>query len=354
MTTSTLNDYEADQVRAIALWKSERSSLLLESYRSLTRPISKLLSRVVPKDMAGKALKHVEATAEYHDPAADILEAAGASAVPDLLNRTLDECDRLADRVKARAEHLALLEGVVPAAVGVAIPEGGGAVAAAVDVPVLLEASLRTIRRIGHSYGFPLDSVSDRRFVLAILDIANGDDPAGEAEIRGRLWDLDRSPDLHRNEADVARPVEESIIDDLPIEAIPIVGDVANLVLDYAFVRRVDETARRVFQERWLRANGKVDSIEPSPISRRRSSVEGIVAVASEVAYAGAYGVSFGVTFPATLAARAVESVAPDSVLQGFRDGASAAGTDSRAFLDRLARSTEPHANGALMAPASG
>jgi hypothetical protein len=119
-------------------------------------------------------------------------------------------------------------------------------------------------------------------------------------------------------------------------------------VLDYAFVRRADLTARRVFQERWLRANGKVESIPPAAESRRRSSIEGLAAVGSEIAYTGAYGVSFGVTFPATLAALAVESVAPEVVLQGFRDGASAATGDSREFLDRLSKGVETGANGAL------
>ena len=354
MAMSTLNGYEADQVRVIALWKSERPSLLLESYRGLIRPISKLLARVVPKDLASSVLAKVEAASELHEVAADILDAANASNVADLLNRSLEECDRLANGVSAKAEHLALLEGMVPAAVGVALPEGGGAVAATIDVPVLLEASIRAVRRIGHAYGFTLESEPDRRFVLAILDIANRDEPTGREEVRERLWDFDGPAERMAERDDAARAVEESIVDDLPIESIPIVGDVANLVLDYAFVRRVDLTARRVFQERWLRANGKVASIEPSPVSKRRSSFEGIAAVASEVAYVGAYGVSFGVTFPATLAALAVESVAPDAVLRGFRDGASAAGGDSREFLDRMARLGEPRADGPPVPAISG
>ncbi len=148
--------------------------------------------------------------------------------------------------------------------------------------------------------------------------------------------------------------IEESVVDDLPIESVPVVGDVANLVLDYAFVRRVDLTARRVFQERWLRANGKVESIPPSPESHRRSSIEGIVAVGSKVAYSGAYCLSFGVTFPTTLAALAVKSVAPDSILRGFRDGASAATIDSRKWLDRLSKGVEPSTNGTLVPAASG
>jgi EcsC protein family len=351
---STLTDYEAEQVREIALWKSERPSLLLESYRTLIRPLSKLVARVVPKDLAKDALKKVESVAEGRAATADIIEAAGISAIPDLLNRSLDECDRLSRMVSARAEHLALLEGVVPAATGVALPEGGGAVAAVLDVPVLLEASVRAIRRIGHCYGFPLDSESDRHFVLGILDVANQDTPGGREEVREGIWDQDGPAAMKRDDSDAAQAIEESVVDDLPIESVPIVGDVANLVLDYAFVRRVDATARRVFQERWLRANDKVESIPPAAVSHRRSSIEGIAAVASELAYTGAYGVSFGVTFPVTLAALAVESVAPETVLKGFRDGASAASGDSREFLHRLAKAGGAATSGDFVPAASG
>jgi hypothetical protein len=185
---STLNDYEVEQVREIALWKSERPSLLLESYRSLTQPLTKLVSWVVPKGLVETALAKVESLAEVHNTATDIIEAGGISAIPDLLNRPFEECDRLSKMVSIHAEHRALLEGVVPATVGVVLPEGGGALAAVADVPVLLEASIRAIRRIGHCYGFSLDSESDRRFVLAILDIANCDGPAGQEEERLRLW----------------------------------------------------------------------------------------------------------------------------------------------------------------------
>jgi hypothetical protein len=345
---STLTEYEAEQVRAIAYWKSERPSLLLESYRGLIRPLSKLISRVVPKDLVETALVKVEALAESKKLAVDILEASGASSIPDLLNRSLEDCDRLATMVTVHAEHRALLEGVAPAAAGVVLPEGGGAVAAVLDVPVLLEASIRAVRRIGHCYGFPLDSGPDRRFVLAVLAIANRDQPDGEEEDRLRLWDPD-GPDQTIEESDDVEGVEESVVDDLPIESIPVVGDVANLVMDYAFVRRVDLTARRVFQERWLRANRKIESIPPAPGFHRRGSIEGLVAVGTEIAYTGAYGVSFGVSFPVALAALAVESVAPEPVLRGFRDGASAARGDSRKFLVRLSQGLEPSTNGALV-----
>ncbi len=347
-----LSDYEAEQVRQISLWKSERPSLFMDAYRGLSRPISRLVARVVPKGMVHKALAEVEAVAEKADTVGDFLVRAGASSVGDLLDRPLEECDQLAMTFSARSEHLALLEGVVPAAGGVAIPGVGGAVTSIVETPLLLTATLRAVRRIGHCYGFPLDSDADRRFVLAILDVANEDDPPGSDEERLGLW----SPEgPYGASADGRRPgddVEGAMIDDLPLQAIPFLGDAANLVLDYAFVRRADDTARRVFQERWLRANGKVESIPPAPGFRRRSSVEGLARAGSELAYAGAYGVAFGVTFPASLAGAALASVAPRAALKGLRDGASAAGRDARDVAEGFRHSTRPDAAMPLPSPA--
>ncbi len=334
---ASLTEYEAEQVRRIALWKAERPGRLLTSYRALTRPISKWVAKVVPGSMVHATLAKVEAASEIQETAADIIKDAGIGAIPDLLHRPLEECDRLADRVSVRSEHYAMLEGVLPAAAGVALP-GLGGVAGAVDVPFMLESALRAVRRVGHCYGFALDTEADRRFVLAVLDIASQDDPAEIEQDRLGLWASEGPAERKPDGSDASDAVEQAIVDDLPVESIPVVGDVANLVMDYAFVRRSDVAARRVFQERWLRINGKVESIPPAAGSPRRSSFEGVAAVASEVAYVGAYGVSFGVTFPAALIGRAVDSVAPESVKEGFRDGASAASRDSKGLLDRAGR----------------
>ena len=79
--------------------------------------------------------------------------------------------------------------------------------------------------------------------------------------------------------------------------------------MDYDFIRRVDITARRVFQERWLKDHGKLDEIHPAPMSQRRSSLEGGIDVAAHLVYLGSFGVAFGVVFPLALIARGVGRV---------------------------------------------
>ena len=53
--------------------------------------------------------------------------------------------------------------------------------------------------------------------------------------------------------------VRTAMLEDLAFGAVPILGDLTSILMDYDFVRRVDITARRVFQERWLKDHGKVE-----------------------------------------------------------------------------------------------
>ncbi len=330
-----LSDYEAEQVEAIAAWKAERPSLLMDSFRSVARPLANLFKKCVPGTSVRAILNEVEKRAEAHESACDILKTAGASKIHDLWYRPLEVCDRLADEVSTRAEHAAILEGAVPSLGEILVPAIGGEVATVTDVPILFEAALRAIRRIGHCYGFPLDNEAGRRFVLQILDIANQDGSEKVEEENQALRLVDAPDDGSPSSATRVDGVEREILEDVPLDLVPVVGEVANLVLDYAFIRRVDQAARRVFQERWLRTHGKIgELIAPAAESKRRSALEGAVGVASELTYMGAYGVAFGVSFPVVMVGSLAAAVAPAAVRQGFRDGVAAASHDAAEFLE--------------------
>ena len=46
---------------------------------------------------------------------------------------------------------------------------------------------------------------------------------------------------------------------DLALEVVPILGDAVTILLDYSLMKRVNRTARRVFEGRWLRDAAKID-----------------------------------------------------------------------------------------------
>ncbi len=105
--------------------------------------------------------------------------------------------------------------------------------------------------------------------------------------------------------------------------------------MDYDFLRRVDITARRVFQERWLKDHGKLDLIHPAPLSQRRSSLEGGIDLAAQLVYLGCFGVGFGVAFPLTLVARGALKF-DNLLVRGVKQGAGDASRDVDQFLVRI------------------
>jgi hypothetical protein len=90
---------------------------------------------------------------------------------------------------------------------------------------------------------------------------------------------------------------------------IPGVGTISGALLNLAFMRRVDLTAQRVFQERWLRHNGKVHAITPAAIHERHLA-PGWAGALGRAAYSGTYGLAFGVTLPVWLVAALVAPMA--------------------------------------------
>ena len=71
--------------------------------------------------------------------------------------------------------------------------------------------------------------------------------------------------------------------------------------LNLAFIKRVEATSRRVFQERWLRERGKVDVIEPLE-THPRWLAQGWSGALVRVAHAGGYGVGYATALPFWLA----------------------------------------------------
>ena len=145
----------------------------------------------------------------------------------------------------------------------------GGTVCAARTSPPP-GAAIRAIRRIGHCYGYPLATERDRHYVMGVLELAMADEPEVRQSIRPRLYLLMHDPKTAPLEL---RGVGLALAEDFVIGSVPVLGEVAAVVLDYAFMRRIDIASRRVFQERWLRRRGKVLVIPPAEAGLRSKSL---------------------------------------------------------------------------------
>ena len=193
-----------------------------------------------------------------------------------------------------------------------------GILGAALYVPVLLGAAIRAIRRIGHCYGYPLATERDRFYVMGVLELATADEPEVRQNIRARLYLLMHDPKTAPLEL---HGVRQALAEDVAIEALPVLGEVAAVVLDYAFMRRVDDAARRVFQERWLRRRGKVLVIPPAEDGLRSQSLSVAWEASREVVYLGSFGMGFVATLPMAAAAAFLKRSLPGPAIRAQRTG---------------------------------
>jgi hypothetical protein len=136
-------------------------------------------------------------------------------------------------------------------------------------------------------------------------------------------------------------------------EEVPGVGAISGGLLNLAFMHRVDVTARRIFQERWLRDNGKTGEIAPAEVASRQLAT-GWNGALGRAAYSGCYSVSFGVTFPIWMVASLFRPM-NNAVTRGVRDGAVAASEAATWAIARTRAEASrdlPIPQGPAMAPA--
>lgn len=308
-----LTAYETEQVQQIAAWKSKPPHPMSELFKRIALPAARYVEKVIPDDLVRVAIEKAYRASELIDGRQAVQSVAGVKDLKELWDKPLEECDSLAFRVGVESQTFATVEGAATGA--------GGVFTTLIDLPLLFVLSLRTILKIGHCYGYPLDHEKDQRYVLGVLIAAT----SGSLEIkRKRLDQLRELEDLLIAETQQEIVAEEalSFLFQLEIfEDIPGVGAISGALLNLAFMRKVDDTARRVFQERWLRHNGKVQTILPGPIHERHLA-GGWAGALGRAVYSSSYGLAFGITFPAWMVASLVPMMA-NALADGHRNGSA-------------------------------
>jgi hypothetical protein len=328
-----LSPYEADQVDQISSWLSERPSTLEAAIRTVTAPLSWLISHVMPNIGGGLSVEHMERLAARRDGCAQIARAAGVADVSELRHHRLEECDALAQEVSYVAERESLIEGLAFTAVGMVGPITSF-IADSANESVELLCALRAITRIGHCYGYPLNRPVDLKTVEAVLDIAMLSEPAQRVPRVKQLHDLlDGKVVVPKDAVDrtVEKDYREVEGEISAAEYAPEIGEELTIWFDYHFAHQVDITARRIFQERWLRDNGKVTSIPASPKAHRRTSFQEVYEMGGQMAFLGGGTLGFVVTLPVALVGRLFRGV-DNAAVRGFRDGY----TDANGTVRRL------------------
>lgn len=314
--------YEAEQIVAIAHWKSTSPSRLAAMIDTATAPVTWVVGHFIPRRVIAKLVTSMEAIASKADSLDEVARVAGVSDIADLANKPLSVCDRLANGFSARAERFAVVEST-------AFALGGPLF----HVPQQLIAALRSIMRIGHCYGYRFETPADHAIVIDILEISMLQEPD---ERRGVLHQLhaaiDRRADSVDGEFDLVARTSRNMVAEEAFEFIPVVGTAVSFLFDCTFMHAVDETARRIFQERWLRDNGRVEAIEPAPEVVRKSSFEEFGLALGQLMYTSGAIMGFTATVPAAVV-RSLVGRRPNPVGQAARAGAERAVNDAQEFL---------------------
>jgi EcsC protein family len=291
-----LTAYEAEQVRQIAAWKSLPPNPLSELWKIVSLPAARALERLIPDQVVRIAIEKAYELSGVLADENDIKRRAGVHDLTELRHRPLEECDRLSKQIGATALAIAAIEGAATGA--------GGVLTTLIDIPLLFVLALRTIRKVGHCYGYDVDH--DRRygreFLLGVLLTAT----SGSLQTRRERLELLREiEDLLIIEAQEEVVTEEalSFLFQLEVfEETPGVGTLSGALLNVGFVHRVNVTARRVFQEQWLLDNGKVGVIEPAE-AHPRLLAAGLAGALHRAVYSGFYCVGFGAALPVWIVA---------------------------------------------------
>jgi len=320
-----LSPYERSQVRAIAAWKSRRPSVLSETIDTLTSPVTWAVGHFIPRAAVTRLVNSMEAIAVRADVLREVADEAGVASLDDIAALPLEECDALARLYSARAERFATVEA--------AVSSFGGPL---FHVPQQLVAALRSITRIGHCYGYRLDEPRDHALVIDILEIATLRDVGMRQRVVETLHAaVDAHADALLDDRALVLSAGRNLIADEVFDLIPVVGTAVSFLFDSQFMHGVDEVARRIFQERWLRDRGLATSIPPCPVAGRESSLQEFSQAIGQTLYSVGAVVGFVASFPARFVQHAVGS-GRNPASAGFRHGADHAVRDAREFLTGL------------------
>ncbi|MFO0956529.1 MAG: EcsC family protein [Isosphaeraceae bacterium] len=318
-----LTPYERVEIRSIADWKALRPSWLEEALGHLGGPALEAMGRIAPERLIRPALQYA---CDRSNPAAtqfEIADMAGVADIRELAGRPLEVCDRLARKVAHREEA-----GLFTEMVAADFADLPGEV---LELPVLLWTAIRLIRRIGHCYGDPMDGPGSRTEILGLLVLGHESDP-GRRQAILELLDRKRSGNDPALEAKASallmEDLEGELCEDAVLEFVPVAGAILAAYGQFQDFRHLAIDAWRYFQERHLRAQGKLAAIEPASVGRRASTVADLWAFATQAVYVTGIGLGFGAAFPVLAAARIAGRAGAAG--RGLRDGSSHAVADAR------------------------
>lgn len=261
--------YEAAQRAEIADWKHDNPGLLSVGAGFVVERLGNALGRFVPGSAMQIALNLGSDAGKFTARFQKIRERAGVTDYAELVDGELERCDGLGQREQLWAMGLAGTEGGIAGAFGL--------IGMAVDIPAIVTFATRSVHLMGLCYGFELKRPADRALVLAILAVSGANSAEDRSTAIAKLEALNSALDSGARNA-MLREISENAFGQQAIliagkrlardlaanlakrklaQAVPFVGSAVGAAVNAWYIRDVCVTARRTFQERWLRHNGR-------------------------------------------------------------------------------------------------
>jgi len=277
--------YENEQVRRIAGWKAEPPSYVSGLLEKLTHPLVKLAEKSLPKNTVAEAIHDAYASSEVSTHREKVLKRAGVAELHELRKADLAFCDKLADEFAEFAEQRAMLAG---AGTG-----GGNLLSALIVVKAQMNYCLKTIHTIGSCYGFGTEEPHERDYVLGIMLVAAAGSLSAKQHAIVTVGNVEDTIFEEAFEELIEDAMAEQLLESGGLSAIPVIGILAGAMQFATMTQHVARIAKFVFQERWLRVNGKLAGrIQPE----RRFARPWVIRAGAGVG-ASVYWVTFGVSF---------------------------------------------------------
>lgn len=254
----TPTPYERSQIAQIEAWRTEPPGLLERATAVTLSPVSRLISGLVPP----KAIEAVLRASDW------MAEKTIMGAAPAADGVALEQLDTDARAIRNWAVAYASGEGAIAGAVGfLSLP---------VDLPATVTLSLRTIRRIGATYGYDATTEQERQFIYAVLSVASANSAAQKRAALEALRGLETRMLAHNWAAlgeraarrgvsaeavllfarDVAEQLGLNLTRRKALAALPVVGAAIGATVNGWYMRDIGAAAQRAYQQRWLEDRG--------------------------------------------------------------------------------------------------
>ncbi|MBF0406137.1 MAG: EcsC family protein [Candidatus Riflebacteria bacterium] len=251
--------YEESQLNLIKEWEANPPSQINRAVGFFSAPLVWAAQKVIPEDLMIQALKKAFETAEKLSESADILKESDklghhVSRVEELKAVPLDICDIIAENCSLWAKGLAGVEGAITGIAGIA--------GLAADIPGLLLLTLRSIKKIGHSYGFETSDEIETFFQINVFLAGSANtfeekkraiSELMEKSIEGKKMSSFLGKEtLNAAVRNLAKQLCINITHRKAAQTIPIIGCGVGAAMNTLFITDITSSAKRLYQKRRL------------------------------------------------------------------------------------------------------